>query len=127
MKIPEIITDSPLQIYYKIPNCLNRRYIIPVFTEEDTLLPHTVFCDEAIIIRGKYGYEVFNGPDIYDSCVQNLYLNIKNTIMVNYGSIYFEYAPSDPPSTDKFLEFFEKLLSVYKHYKTITTIDNTLE
>ena len=44
--------------------------------------------------------------------------------MVNYGSIYFEYAPSDPPSTYKFLEFFEKLLSVCKHYKTITTIDN---
>jgi hypothetical protein len=126
MKIPEIITDSPLQIYYKIPNCLNRRYIIPVFTE-DTVLPHTAFCDEDIIIRGKYGYEVFNGPDIYDSCVQNLYINFKNTIMVNYGSIYFEYAPSDPPSTYKFLEFFEKLLSVCEHYKIITTIDNTLE
>lgn len=125
MKIPETITDSPLQIYYKIPNCLHRHYIIPVFTE-DTVLPH-MFCNEAIVIRGKYGYEVFNGPDIYDSCVQNLYINFKNTIMVNYGSIYFEYAPSDPPSTYKFLEFFEKLLSVCKHYKTITTIDNTLE
>lgn len=126
MKIPETITDSPLQIYYKIPNCLNRHYIIPVFTE-DTVLPHTAFCDEDIIIRGKYGYEVFNGPDIYDSCVQNLYINFKNTIMVNYGSIYFEYAPSDPPSTYKFLEFSKKLLSVCEHYKTITTIDNTLE
>lgn len=126
MKIPETITDSPLQIYYKMSNCLSRHYIIPVFTE-DTILPHTVFCDEDIIIRGKYGVEVFNGPDYYDSCVRNLYLDFKSTITVNYGSIYFEYVPSDPPSKYKFLEFSEKLLSVCKHYKTITTIDSTLE
>ena len=126
MKIPETITDSPLQIYYKIPNCLNRHYIIPVFTE-DTELPHTMFCGEDIIIRGKYGCEVFNGPDCYDSCVQNLYLDFKSTIMVNYSSIYFEYVPSDPPSIYKFQKFSEKLRSICKHYKTITTIDNILE